>query len=145
MSHALETSSGLPVLEPGGGEGSEVGDDAVPTPKDEAVTTKHVGIVLAAFAAFQVIVGVGANWFFYTRSDGRVLEERFNSLKADQERIGKLLDTVASTVTALQFQQGKQVEALTGLTDSVRRLLEEQQNCFRDRTELKSRLNNGGK
>lgn len=106
----------------------------------EAVTTKHVGLVLAAFAAFQVIVGVGANWFFYTRSDGRVLEERMNSMRDSQKDVSSILRTVTDTVTALQFQQGKQVEAMNALAESLREVVKEQQDAFRERVELRARI-----
>lgn len=118
----LETiATGLPALEPEGGEGSRVEGDEVP-PKGEAVTTKHVGLVLAAFAAFQVIVGVGANWFFYTRSDGRVLEAKFDSMQRDGSRMADSLNTLAGTVNAILIQQAKQGELSIALSQAIERL-----------------------
>lgn len=87
--------------------------------KGESVTVKSVVIICAAIGA---VATFGANWFFYTRTDGRLLEQRMTSIEKASDRQTEALRALADSVNTVLVQQAKQSELTIRLSQEIDRL-----------------------
>lgn len=80
---------------------------------------RNVVIVSAALGAAATF---GANWIFYTRTDGRLLEQRMASMERSSEKMAEHLNTLGGTINTVLIQQAKHGELLLKVTEAIERL-----------------------
>lgn len=84
--------------------------------RGETITVKSVVIICAALGA---IATFGANWFFYTRTDGRLLEQRMTSIEKVSDRQTEALQTLANSINTVQVNSVRLSEINVRLSERI--------------------------
>lgn len=85
------------------------------------LTRRDLTIVVAVVGALAVIVGMAGNWLFYSRTEGRVLEERVSGMKDLDVEIVKRMNQLADQVIAAQQNDAKLLELYMKALDEKRK------------------------
>lgn len=88
----------------------------------EPLTRRDMTIVLAALTGLSLIVGMAGNWLFYSRTEGRVLEERMASRTSDIGDLKTQVKTLADAVNNVQVNNAKLLELSLKIDEKIQRL-----------------------
>lgn len=90
-----------------------------------------MAIVMGVLTAIALVVGMAGNWLFYSRTEGRVLEERVGSMREADKAMADRMNELAGAVQGVQLNNVKLLELSLKADERLHRIENEAANAKR--------------